>query len=334
MTFLRAQIIFNYQKNNIAKTAKIIIWASDFQVNRLRLTRHWYIDGTFTITPTNYYQLLTIVIQDPNTGFIKPALWAVLGSKDEETYYQAFKMIQDIVSNSGTLNWSLESVTLDFETGLINAFQRIFKETRIIGCLFHFKQALYREAQTLGLTTNELKEETKSLISSLGSLSWKGDVELIELELETISEKYKESHCKLIIYYKNCWLPRLESGIIDYSDIEDEFRANSVLEKYNCHVKDSLTRSSSWPHFIEFLRNEEADYVNNAFLAEQKGQIRSKSVNFGKVYLPKQIRNKVLKVTFFFYNGFILNRKHKSQRKENGAHKRLLLIQMILSKRK
>ena len=301
LPFLRAHLVFNYQKNNITKTAKIIIWASDFQINRLRLTRHWYIDGTFTITPSDYYQLLTVVIRDPNTGYIKPALWAVLGSKEEETYYQAFKMIYDISSRSGTLDWSLESVTLDFEAGLINGFKRIFKDSRIIGCLFHFKQALYREAQVQGLTTNDLKEETKSLISSLGSLSWKGDISLVEEELEKITEKYKENHSKLTTYYKNCWLQRLKTGLIDYSHVEDEYRANSVLESYNSHVKDLLTRSSSWPLFIEFLRNEEANYVNEVFLAEQKGQTHSKSVNFGKVYLPKQISKVIFSKGNFLY---------------------------------
>jgi len=190
---------------------------------------------------------------------------------------------------------------LDFEAGLINGFKRVFKDSRIIGCLFHFKQALYREAQVQGLTTNDLKEETKSLISSLGSLSWKGDISLVEEELEKITEKYKENHSKLTTYYKNCWLQRLKTGLIDHSHVEDEYRANSVLESYNSHVKDLLTRSSSWPLFIEFLRNEEANYVNEVFLAEQKGQTHSKSVNFGKVYLPKQISKVIFSKGNFLY---------------------------------
>jgi len=47
---------------------KIIIWGSDFQVNRLRLTNHLFIDGTFTIVPCGFLQLVTIAIRDPNTG--------------------------------------------------------------------------------------------------------------------------------------------------------------------------------------------------------------------------------------------------------------------------
>ena len=285
-----------YRKNNINKSLKLAIWASDFQINRLRLTNHWYVDGTFTITPCNFYQLVTIAIKDPNTGFVKPAMWSILDSKDEEAYYHTLRITKEIVSQCNTLSWTLPSVTLDFEQALINAFQRVFPETRIIGCLFHFKQALYREAQSQGLTKAEVKEETNTLVSRLGSLSWKGSSILVQKELEELEKHYEDSeHFKLISYYKNCWFDRLESGAIDYSNVEDEFRANSVLEQYNCHVKDCLPRCSSWPKFLQFLVEEEADYVNESFLAEQKGQVQSKSVNFGKVYQPKAF--KVIKKT-------------------------------------
>ena len=218
LPFLRTHFTFNYKKNDTNKTAKIVIWTSDFQLNRLRLTNHWYTDGTFTIAPSNYHQLLTIAIRDPNTSFIKPALWAILDSKEEESYYQAFRIIKDIASNSGRLDWNLTSITLDFEPGLINGFKRVFLETRVIGCLFHFKQALYREAKIQGLTIDKLKETS------------------------------------------------------------------------------NLPRSPSWPKFLEFLLCEEESYVKESFLAEQKGQTLSKSVNFGKVYLPKPLHQKRVKV--------------------------------------
>jgi len=271
----------------------------------MRLNNQWYFDGTFTIVPSEYNQSLTIAIRDPITDFIKPAMWAILNTKDEESYYQTFRIIKDIVSSSGALNWNLTSITLDFETGLFNGFQRVFPNTRIIGCLFHFKQALFREAQVLGLTTNELKSEAINLISLLGSLSWLGDIKAAEKQLDKLEkEKKNTKYIKLVEYYKDSWLDRLKSGLINYSSVEDELRANSVLEQYNCHVKDSLPRNSSWPKLIDFLQKEEADYVRESFLAEQKGEIQVKSLNHGKTYLPKplkktkrKLKNKLPKVT-------------------------------------
>ena len=44
----------------------------------------------------------------------------------------------------------LETITVDFETALINALREIFKNIKIIGCYFHYMQALDRNARKLG----------------------------------------------------------------------------------------------------------------------------------------------------------------------------------------
>ena len=204
-----------------------------------------------------------------------------------------FSIIKDIVTSSGTLEWKLSNATLEFEIGLLNAFNKVFFEARAIGCLFHFKQALFREAQAQGLTKSENKEETLNIISNLGSLCWNGNSISIENKFHELESKYSENiYNSLIEYYKNNWLDRLKSGLIDYSDIDDTLRSNSVLEQYNSHVKNFLPRSPTWAKFIEFLINEEANYVKESFQAEQKGEIALKSTNFGKTYLPKTLKKK------------------------------------------
>ena len=85
----------------------------------------------------------------------------------------------------------------------------------------------------------------------------------------------------------------MESGLIDYSDCDDDFRANSVLEKYNCHVKDSLPRNSNWPKFLSFLVEEEANFVKELLDAERKGIVATKSVRFGETYLPKPLQKQL-----------------------------------------
>ena len=290
LPFLRAYLNFFYKKASANKSLKLVTWASDFQINRLRLTNHWYCDGTFTVAPVPYTQLITIAIKDPNTGYVKPAMWALLDNKEEEGYYHLFKTIKDIVSENNKTNWNLQSITLDFETALQKGFSANFSGTRIIGCLFHFKQALYREAQSLSLTKAEFKDETIELISKLGSLSWKNQ-ESIQRIFNEIQVKYeKTKHGQLVDYYRKFWLEKLKNGLIDYSDVEDSFRANSVLERYNGHIKDSLPRCASWPKFLEFIRNEEASYVRESHLAEQKGETIQESMKFGQTYLPKGIK--------------------------------------------
>jgi len=97
-----------------------------------------------------------------------------------------FKILKDIVGGCENLEWNLATITMDFEQSLLNSFSKIFDKTHIVDCLFHFKQALYREAQIQGLTKDDLKEETQSVISLLGDLSWKGNLKKVEKELSKI----------------------------------------------------------------------------------------------------------------------------------------------------
>ena len=292
LPFFRSNFTLKYKKNYVNKSLKILVWTSDFQINRLRLTDHWFIDGTFTITPNGYQQLLTIMIRDPNTGFVKPGLWALLDCKDEECYYHVFRIISEIISASESLQWTLTSATLDFEDAMMNGFTRIFPKARLIGCLFHFKQALFREAQKQGLAADTLKEQAMQIVEQLGHLCWEEN-KLVDKELAEIEKRHSNTEYEgLIRYYKSNWLGRLKSGLISYKDVDDDKRANSVLEGYNAHIKDCLPRSPTWPKFLDFIVSEEADYVSESFLAEQRGQVSTKSQNFGKTYLPKALKSK------------------------------------------
>ena len=103
-------------------------------------------------------QLVVVLIWDPNTDKSYPALFALINSKDEEGYYLLLKNIKEIVIDVHSFDWGLQFATLDFEEGLQSAFKRVFPKTSLIGCLFHYRQALYRQAQSRRLLT-EAKAE-------------------------------------------------------------------------------------------------------------------------------------------------------------------------------
>lgn len=285
LIFLRVFLNFHTKVNENIKNYKIIIWCSDFQLNRLRMVNHFYIDGTFVVVPQGYKQLIVILIRDPNTDKLFPVLFALLNSKEEEAYYLVLKHLRDIITEFNFFYWNLEYATIDFEEGLQNAFQRVFPKTNIIGCLFHYRQALYRQAQSRRLITKAKKEETEKLISELGNLAWVNHKRVFQDGLEKIKARYKdEEYLGFLVYFEKNWLPRFELGQIQYSNKEDVYRSNSVLESYNNHIKNQLPRASSWPQFIEFLKQEDKKYFEEVFLAEVKGTINKKSKNFGKAY--------------------------------------------------
>ena len=107
--------------------AKVAIWYSDFQVNRLRLCEQLYVNIKFVTVPGFYCQLITIAIRD-------------LNSKDEEVYHLFFRFIKDIMTSLGKIEWNLEFMTMDFEIALLEGAKRAFPDVYDIGCLFYLSK--------------------------------------------------------------------------------------------------------------------------------------------------------------------------------------------------
>ena len=79
--------------------------------------------------------------------------------------------------------------------------------------------------------------------------------------------------------------------MIDYSKFEDKYPSNSALEQYNGRIKNSLSRTLSWPIFILFPTEEEDHCVIESFKNEQKRIFMTKSVKFAKELIPKILKN-------------------------------------------
>lgn len=78
-----------------------IIFCSDYFIKKLRLSKHWYIDGTF-VKPPNFKQLIIILFFDENTNDKYPALYALINNKTKVGYEYLFKKIYNIISIENT----------------------------------------------------------------------------------------------------------------------------------------------------------------------------------------------------------------------------------------
>ena len=71
-------------------------------------------------------------------------------------------------------------------------------------------------------------------------------------------------------YFKNEWFQYYENGLLDYSEINKEFRSNSYIENYNRRKKSKLSKyllgknkcKITWPLFNYFIKEEENDIKN------------------------------------------------------------------------
>ena len=83
---------------------------------------------------------------DANHDIYVPCYYVLMTSKSERCYQEAFKCIL------ADLDHQMDPavVGVDFEPAFIKTARIFFPKALIIGCFFHFKQALRRKLQKLG----------------------------------------------------------------------------------------------------------------------------------------------------------------------------------------
>jgi len=101
------------------------------------LCNAWSVDGSFYVYPLLYTQLVAIhgITRD---GWTFPLVCALLPDKKWESYQYVFEEIR----NKTFL--CPEIVLMDFEASSIKAMHNVYDSARLLGCHFHFTQALHR----------------------------------------------------------------------------------------------------------------------------------------------------------------------------------------------
>ena len=113
-------------------------------------------DGTFKTCPNHYKQLYIIIAWF--MGMVAPAAFVLLGGKKKETYIRMIKELKIACSSIG-LVFLPKFVSLDFESGAIEAFKFEFRLIKFLGCWFHFGQALFRNLCDYGFKVEYSKDD-------------------------------------------------------------------------------------------------------------------------------------------------------------------------------
>jgi hypothetical protein len=78
--------------------------------------------------------------------------------------------------------WSPKIIKIDFKAAVISAINKVFLDSVITGCDFHFNRCLWRQIQNIGLTM-KYKEDEQPKVFLL--------VETLEEEVEFVSWQLK-----------------------------------------------------------------------------------------------------------------------------------------------
>ena len=82
--------------------------------------------------------MLVILYYEDKSQKRYPGLFTLINNKKESGYIYLLYSIKRILTIEGSKFINLKAVTLNFETGLINAVEEVFSNIRIIGCFYHF----------------------------------------------------------------------------------------------------------------------------------------------------------------------------------------------------
>ncbi|KAG0442095.1 hypothetical protein DMUE_0545 [Dictyocoela muelleri] len=96
------------------------------------------------MAPKGFYQIYIIYAKVIENFF--SFLFAFLPNKNEKTYLKLFKQIEIIMQENQP-----KYIIMDFEMAPMSAFFKIFKNTKIYNCYFHFTQIIWRFVQKIGL---------------------------------------------------------------------------------------------------------------------------------------------------------------------------------------
>ncbi|XP_013198864.1 uncharacterized protein LOC132904259 [Amyelois transitella] len=157
MDFLLADYSYDEQR--------ILVFSSQRSRAVISQGKHFMGDGTFKSCPTPFLQLYTIHCDigstDKSTNII-PVAYALLSSKDTDTYEKLFYIIKSQIPD-----WNPITFKTDFEMAAMNAIISVFPNVIRKGCYFHFSKAVWKKGKDLGLTKSKITRRQVALCAVL-----------------------------------------------------------------------------------------------------------------------------------------------------------------------
>ena len=236
---------------------RIMVWASQEALSILKSRNQCFVDATFKVTPHGFEQCFIVMAHDLTSGVNVPCVWALMSSKNYSSYCEIF----NIIYSSLNYAWQPAYIVSDFENSLLKSIGMMFPKTKIVGCFFHFSQALLRKMTKLKIDDNIINV----LLIEMQKLSSLQE-NLIQDHLSMIEENsnFQSLPCKAFLkYFRGTWMKKFPPKIWTLAEDQDinVARTNNCLERYNRQLGEIVSRKHpSLASFIETIQDEEEGY--------------------------------------------------------------------------
>lgn len=134
--------------------------------------------------------------------------------------------IKELITCKNKFPLKVNTITIDFEPAIINSAKNVFPNIHLIGCLFHYKQAIRRQLLSLGLYKREYINESNGILKICGKLPFlKNNIKVFHNMFNEIEQD--ENYKNFVIYFKKQWGPFLKKGnLLDFTSVSKSFRSD------------------------------------------------------------------------------------------------------------
>ncbi|KAF1335834.1 Porphobilinogen deaminase, partial [Globisporangium splendens] len=247
LSFFQFQHVWHDKKSkNDNHLDRVIGWAHPALLNLLRYEKvTLFIDGTFRCVPPKFKQRVVVMLYDRSTKCHIPVFFVLYTSKPFDTYWNLLQFI----TNACGEKISPKEVICDFESALIQAVRDWCPETRIIGYLFHFKQACRRK-----MKKHRLPQAESSIAMEPGVLDMLTVVEQEKIPKQGVAW----------VKCKQAWIKNLSPEFWNVRDVRNDLvsRTDNPLERFNRELNVAFTAPHpSLPRFVQTIEELSRRFV-------------------------------------------------------------------------
>ncbi|OWZ17679.1 hypothetical protein PHMEG_0008334 [Phytophthora megakarya] len=219
------------------------------------------------------------MVHDFATDIFLPVFFVLCTSKPQDMYWNVINAVA-IVCNEKILP---ETVVCDFESALMDAVSVQFKDARVVGCYFHFKQACKRHIETKVMIASDAVKIAMApgflgLLTvipqhKIGGPGVRCVTRKIQARCLELSVVY--SRRKFWRYFKKTWLKKYKPQDWNVHDIDKPLfsRTNNPLERFNRQINAAVGSSHPiLPRFVSAIDSLSARYVQRL---EDTSKLRS-----------------------------------------------------------
>ncbi|CAF1165111.1 unnamed protein product [Rotaria sordida] len=287
--------------DKIIKKKRMILFATDKQLEVLFSSEWIFLDGTFDKCPKQFQQIYTIHGLKFQQNF--PCVICLLSGKTADIYRQLFLELNDHATRL-KMKFEPKHVMSDFEMSLIKVIKGKLPNAIHHGCFFHFTQSLYKHINSLGLSTAYLENEDLRLACRSAMALALLPQDHIEEAFELLKNESPEELIDFFKYFHNQWLKRIPKKYWNVSNLE--FRTNNICETWHNKFNNRVEKHhpNVW-HLFKCLQREELSFrqqlskVNSGF--QIGSSIRTCSIRAQIDVLNERHEQKQINLIDFLY---------------------------------